>query len=80
MVMMLSSPYFIDDTVLVESMTWRTKKRGNRALRLLMMVIFFCIVGPHEELFGVLYDSIIIGDYFRKRIKDFDGGEELTVF
>ena len=41
---------------------------------------FFCIVGPHEELFRVLYDSIIIGDYFRKRIKDFDGGEELTVF
>ena len=30
---------------------------------------FCCVVGPHGELFGVLYDSIIIGDYFRRRIK-----------
>ena len=27
------------------------------------------IVGPYKELFGVMYDSIIIGDYFRRRIK-----------
>ena len=39
-VMMLSSPCFIDDTILVESMTWRTKKGGKRALRSLMMVNF----------------------------------------
>ena len=40
MVMILSSPYFIDDMVPVESITWRTKKRGNRALQSLMMVNF----------------------------------------
>ena len=41
----------------------------------------FCgIVGSHEELFGVVDDCIIISDDFRRRIKEFDDGEELTVF
>ena len=39
-VMILSSPCFIDDTVLVESMTLRTEKRGNQASRSLMMANF----------------------------------------
>ena len=39
-VMMLLSPCIIDDIVLVESMAWWTKKRGNRALRSLMMLNF----------------------------------------
>ena len=39
-----------------------------------------CIVGSHREPFGVVDDSIVIGDGFRGRVKDFDDGEELTVF
>ena len=41
---------------------------------------FCCIVGSHGELFGVVDDGIVIGDDFRETVKEFDGGEELTVF
>ena len=39
-VIMFSSPCFIDDETLVDSMTWWTKKRGKRVLRSLIMVNF----------------------------------------
>ena len=39
-----------------------------------------CILGSHRKLFGVVDDSIVIGDGFRGRVKNFDGGEELTIF
>ena len=77
--MMSLSPCFIDDTVLVDSITWRTKKRGKRALRSLMMVNFLHSQLPWK-LFGVVDDGIVVGDDFRRKVKEFDGGEELTVF
>ena len=37
-------------------------------------------VGSYGELFGVVDDNIVIGNEFCGRVKDIDGGEELTVF
>ena len=78
--MMLSSPCFIDNTVLMESMTWRTNKTWKSSFTIVDDGKLCGIVGSHGELFGVMYDGIIIGDNFRRRIKEFDGREELTVF
>ena len=40
----------------------------------------YCIVGPHGELFGVLYYSIIIGELFRRRIKSLMAEKRLWCF
>ena len=79
-VMILSSPCFIDDMVLIETMTWRTKKTGKAGFTIIDDGEFCCIVGSHGELFGAMDDGVVIGGDFRRRIKEFDGGKDLTVF
>ena len=56
------------------------EKRGKAGFAIIDDGEFCCIVGSHGEVFGVMDDGIVIGDDFRRRIKEFDGGEELTVF
>ena len=56
------------------------KKTGKAGFTIIDGGEFCCIVGSHEEAFGVVYDGIIIGDNFCRRIKGLDGGEKLTVF
>ena len=38
-----------------------------------------CIFFSHGELFGVMNNSIVIGDGFYGWFKNFDGSEEFTV-
>ena len=56
------------------------KKTGEAGFTIIDGDEFCCIVGSHKEEFGVVYDGIIIGDNFCRRIKELDGGEKLTVF
>ena len=66
--------------VLVESMTWRKKNGEIGFCNHWWWWILLHIVSSHGELFKMMYDGIIVGDYFHRRIKEFEGGEELTVF
>ena len=56
------------------------EKTGKTGFAIVDNGEFWCIISSHGELFWVANNGIAISDDFRGKVKEFDGGEELTIF